>query len=146
MGFAEALSAPEVVWSLVDDGFNVIAFARKGKRSPLRYSRHVVCHEICAPESSLDEATKDLRPLVLSLNAGQDREGLILLPLDDKAVFLCSRLQLDGPWRLAGPVGDCADLTLDKSLQVEAARRAGFAVPDDPTCQIRQMTFSVRRY
>ena len=26
IGFAEALSAPEVTWSLVDDGFKVIAF------------------------------------------------------------------------------------------------------------------------
>ena len=27
VGFAEALAAPEVVWSLVDDGFQVVAFA-----------------------------------------------------------------------------------------------------------------------
>lgn len=130
IGFAEALSAPEVVWSLVDDGFEVIAFARKGKRSPLRYSCYVTCHEICAPESSLEDATSDLCNLLASLGAERVQGTLILLPLDDKAVYLCSKLDLDGEWLLAGPTGNSADLALNKDLQVEAARKAGFAVPD----------------
>jgi predicted ATP-grasp superfamily ATP-dependent carboligase len=129
VGFAEALSAPEVVWSLVDDGFKVIAFARKGRMSPLRYSRHVEIHEICAPESNLEEAKADLRALLVSLGTGEDREGLVLLPLDDKAVYLSSTIELDGGWRLAGPEGGSADLALNKNLQVEAARDAGFNVP-----------------
>ena len=36
IGFAEALSAPEVTWSLVDAGFKVIAFSRRGRRGALR--------------------------------------------------------------------------------------------------------------
>ena len=130
VGFAEALSAPEVVWSLVDDGFKVMAFARRGRVSPLRYSKHVVCHEICAPESSLEESIADLRALLASLRGAGDDEGLILLPLDDKAVYLCNKLQLEDGWHLAGPMGESADLALNKTLQVEAARRAGFAVPN----------------
>ena len=130
VGFAEALSAPEVVWSLVDDGFKVIAFARKGKRSPLRYSRHVVCHEICAPESDLEKAISDLQDLLASLDAGNDHDMRVLLPLDDKAVYICSRVQLGKSWRLAGPSGSNADLALNKNLQIKAALSAGFTVPE----------------
>ena len=130
VGFAEALSAPEVVWSLVDDGFNVIAFARRGRPSPLRYSRHVVCHEICAPESDLQAAISDLHSLLVSLGAQADGTQRLLLPLDDKAVYLCSRVQLEGSWSLVGPHNGNADLALNKYLQTEAARNAGFSVPN----------------
>ena len=130
VGFAEALSAPEVVWSLVDDGFKVIAFARRGRLSPLRYSRHVECHEICAPESSFEESDMELRALLDSLRGKEDHKNLVLLPLDDKSVYLSSRLARDPDWQLAGPAGASAALALDKSLQVDAARRAGFAVPE----------------
>jgi predicted ATP-grasp superfamily ATP-dependent carboligase len=129
VGFAEALSAPEVVWSLVDDGFKVIAFARRGRLSPLRYSRHVICHEISAPEFNLQEAISDLRSLLVSLSAADNGSDLLLLPLDDKAIYLCSKVHLDGNWRLAGPVGDSATLALNKDQQVDAAQSAGFAVP-----------------
>jgi len=88
VGFAEALPAPEVVWSLVGGGFRVIAFARRGRASALRYSRHVVCHDICAPESDLQEALSDMHSLLNSLNAQADGTQLIFFPLDDKAVWL----------------------------------------------------------
>ena len=123
------MAAPEVVWSLVDGGFRVVAFARRGRASALRHSRHVVCHEICAPESDLQAALSDLHSLLNSLSAQADHTPLILFPVDDKAVWLCSRMQLDSRWLLAGPRGACADLALNKSLQVEAARDAGFKVP-----------------
>jgi len=129
VGFAEALSAPEVVWSLVDAGFQVVAFARKGRASALRYSRHVVCHEICAPEKDLQASLSDLHSLMGSLSAQADGTRLILFPLDDKALWLCSKVQLESRWILAGPRGACAELALDKNLQVEAARDAGFNVP-----------------
>ena len=123
------MAAPEVVWSLVDEGFRVIAFARRGRASALRYSRHVVCHEICAPESDLQAALSDMHSLLNSLSAQADGTQLILFPLDDKAVWLCSRIQLESRWLLAGPRGACAELALNKNLQVEAARNAGFNVP-----------------
>lgn len=129
VGFAEAMAAPEVVWSLVDGGFRVIAFARRGRASALRHSRHVVCREICAPELDLQAALSDLHSLLNSVGAQGDDPQPILFPLDDKAVWLCSRMQLDSRWLLAGPRGTCADLALNKNLQVEAARDAGFKVP-----------------
>jgi hypothetical protein len=129
VGFAEAMSAPEVVWSLVDAGFRVVAFARKGRASAIRHSRHVVCHEICAPESDLQLSMAELSSLLDSLNQA-DGAKLIVFPLDDKAVWLCSHLQISSDWILAGPTGACADLALDKNLQVTSARDAGFNVPE----------------
>lgn len=129
VGFAEALSAPEVVWGLVDAGFQVVAFARKGRRSALRYSRHVVCHEIQSPESDLEAALADLHSLLNSLSSQTGGTQRILFPLDDKAVWLCSRADIDSRWLFAGPLGACSELALNKNLQVEAARAAGFNVP-----------------
>jgi predicted ATP-grasp superfamily ATP-dependent carboligase len=125
VGFAEAASAPEVVWSLVDAGFRVAAFARKGRASALRRSRHVRIFEVRSPERDTAGALDDLAALLESLG-GAPR---ILFPLDDTAVWLCSRRDLPGGWTLAGPAGSAATLALNKQLQTEAAGRAGFAVP-----------------
>jgi predicted ATP-grasp superfamily ATP-dependent carboligase len=129
IGFAEAMAAPEVAWSLVDQGFRVIAFARRGRSSALRHSRHVICHEISAPETDLQAALSDMRSLLSSPSLQADGAQLILFPLDDKAVWLCSRMQFDGSWLLAGPRAACADLALNKDLQIKAASDAGFNIP-----------------
>jgi len=129
VGFAEALSAPEVVYSLVDQGFRVIAFSRRGRRSALHHSRHVVCCEITPPEVDLQSTLSDLRSFLVSLNVSTNERRCVLLPLDDNAVWLCSRVQLDSDWILAGPYGDNVDLALDKYVQVQVALDAGFNVP-----------------
>ncbi len=123
------MAAPEVAWSLVDNGFRVIAFARRGRSSALRHSRHVECHEICAPESDVQKSLSELSALLKSLGPQAVDTEPILFPLDDKAVWLCSKLELGGRWLLAGPEGARADLALNKNLQVAAARDAGFNVP-----------------
>jgi predicted glycoside hydrolase/deacetylase ChbG (UPF0249 family) len=129
VGFAEAATAAEVVWSLVDEGFDVIAFARKGRSSALRHSRHVICHNICAPESNLQAALSDLRSLLISVKNNAAGAQRILFPLDDKAVLLCSRVHVGEDWKLAGPDGDHAELALNKYLQIQVAGTAGFNVP-----------------
>jgi hypothetical protein len=129
VGFAEALAAPEVVWSLVDNGFQVIAFARRGRASALRNSRHVECHEICTPEQDLQTALSELQSLISSIGSAANGIPKVLLPLDDKAIWLCSRVQLDNGWLLAGPRGAHAELALNKCLQTQLAQDAGFAVP-----------------
>jgi hypothetical protein len=129
VGFAEALSAPEVVWSLVDDGFHVVAFARRGHLSALRHSRHVVCHEITPPEVDPQEAMSDLTSLLANLGGIPNEACRILFPLDDKAVWLCSALRLDRPWLFAGPQDGAAELALNKDMQFQAASEAGFDVP-----------------
>lgn len=129
VGFAEAMSAPEVVWSLVDAGFQVVAFGRRGRATALRQSHHVVVHEISAPESDIQGALADLQSLMASLGAAANRARRILFPLDDTAVWLCSQAKLEPGWLLAGPAGASADLALHKDLQVAQASAAGFNVP-----------------
>jgi hypothetical protein len=123
------MSAPEVLWSLVDAGYRVVAFARRGRASALRHSRHVKCYEISPPESDLQASISELNSLLHSLRSESEADRLVLLPLDDKAVWVCSRLPPGNGWLLAGPSGSCAELALNKNLQVEAAREAGFNVP-----------------
>ena len=129
IGFAEAMAAPEVTWSLADAGFRVVAFARRGKASALRHSRYVECHEVTAPESDINASLSELSALMSALESKVDGDHLVLFPLDDKAVWLCSKIELKGGWLLAGPRGTRADLALNKYSQVEAARNAGFNVP-----------------
>jgi hypothetical protein len=129
VGFAEASAAPEVVWSLVDEGYDVVAFARRGRASALRHSHHVVCHEVTAPETSLEATLREIQRLLVSLDARQDRARRVLFPLDDTAVWLCSRIQLGHGWLMAGPSGASAELALNKHLQTRLARDAGFKVP-----------------
>src|SRR5262249_1597020 len=128
VGFAEALAAPETVWSLVDGGFKVVAFARRGKSSGLSSSRHVVCHDICPPETDLQQSLAELRALTDSVGA-EDGVQPILLPLDDKAVWLGNQVSLEKNWILAGPRGATAELALNKAVQTRMAIEAGFNVP-----------------
>lgn len=125
VGFAEAASAPEVVWSLVDAGFTVAAFARRGRASALRRSRHVTCFEIGAPETDAPGALSDLASVCMAVGG----ETPILFPLDDTAVWLCSQQELPLGGRLVGPSGATAELALNKWVQIDAAARAGFNVP-----------------
>ena len=135
VGFAEALSAPESVWSLVDAGFQVVAFGRRGRASALRYSRLVECHEVTAPEENLAASLGDLSVLLDSLQNAWPDSRLVYCPLDDKAVWLGSKLTFGSAWISAGPRGLQASLALDKWVQTEMAREAGFNVPDTARVQ-----------
>jgi predicted ATP-grasp superfamily ATP-dependent carboligase len=128
VGFAEALAAPEVVWSLVDSGCKVLAFARKGRHAALRHSRYVEIQEITAPENDSGAALTELASFLES-RRDVTRDHHVLLPLDDVAVWLCSQIPVSSGWIVAGPRGSCAALALNKQLQIEAARAAGFNVP-----------------
>ncbi len=132
IGFAEALSAPEVAWSLVDAGFRVVAFARKGQKAALRHSHHVETMEITPPEKDCTAALADLAG-VLDVCAAGVRS--VLLPLDDASVWLCDRVRPRTEWVVAGPTGDRAELALDKRRQFELAASVGLAVP--PTAIVR---------
>jgi predicted ATP-grasp superfamily ATP-dependent carboligase len=128
VGFAEALSAPEVVWSLVDSGFRVVAFSRKGRRAALRYSRYVSIHEVTPPEADASKSANDLKE-VLAAHRDTPQDKCVLLPLDDTSLWLCNQISPTSGWIMAGACGDCAELALDKGRQIECARTAGFKVP-----------------
>lgn len=127
--FAEALSAPEVAWSLLDAGFNVMSIARRGRGSALRHSRKVVCHEICPPEQDIAQALREMVSVLDSL-ADPNNCPMLLFPLDDTAVWMCSELPLKEGWILVGPGKSSADLALNKQQQTRLACEAGFKVPE----------------
>jgi hypothetical protein len=141
VGFAEALSAPEVVWSLADAGFQVCAFGRKGRRSALRHSKYVTVVDVTAPESDAAAAVREVAALVTSLSDSSNGDQAVLFPLDDAAVWLCDRVAetarggvrgapfgKDPGFALAGPSGKHVAIALDKAVQMETARCAGFNV------------------
>ncbi|HEY4282961.1 MAG TPA: hypothetical protein VGM62_07840 [Chthoniobacterales bacterium] len=142
IGFAEALSAPEVAWSLIDSGYDVVAFTRKGRRAALQHSRHVTTREITAPESNVEASIADLRQLLETFSTHDGTKRHVLFPLDDTAVWLCDRLSLPGSWVLAGPSGLAAEFALDKTLQLEAARAASFHVPPTHMAKTAQDVFN----
>ena len=123
VGLAEALSAPESVWSLQEAGFRVEAFTRAGAKPPLRRLRSVALHPICPPETDADAAVADLRQVI------QATRPAAVLPLDDSAVWLAARAVPGTAAALVGPEGPRLELALDKEAQTAAARAAGFRVP-----------------
>jgi predicted ATP-grasp superfamily ATP-dependent carboligase len=130
VAFAEALAAPEVVWSLVDDGFVVIGVTRRGTATALAHSRWVSLHEIPAPEVDAPSAQRALVELLDGIRRTGGCARHVLLPLDDSALWLCSAAARAAGWVFAGPGNDTAlTLALDKRLQIEAARAAGLRVP-----------------
>jgi predicted ATP-grasp superfamily ATP-dependent carboligase len=130
IGFAEALSSPEVAWSLVDAGFIVAAFSRKGRKPALQRSRYVTIFDITAPEMNSDTAANDLLNLLNRRRANEDATPSILFPLDDVALWLSAQIALPPTWVLAGPDKKSAVLALNKSIQITAAKKAGLSVPE----------------
>ena len=141
VGFAEALSAPEVVWSLADAGFRVCAFGRQGRRSAVRHSRYVTVTDVTAPETDAASTVREVGALMKSLSDSSNGDRALLFPLDDAAVWVCDRVadtardgvsgtlsKKDPGFALAGPSGKHAVIALDKAVQTETARRAGFNV------------------
>ncbi len=128
IGFSEALSAPEVAWSLLAAGCEVVGFARRGRRSALRHSSQVKVHEITPPEKDSTAALADLQQLLKTLPSSAGRR-VLLFPLDDTAVWLCNQVPPAPGWSLVGPSGANTHLALSKTIQVRAAEAAGLHVP-----------------
>jgi predicted ATP-grasp superfamily ATP-dependent carboligase len=123
VAFAEALAAPEVVWSLRDDGFDVTVANRRGRRTALHHSRAVSIVDVTPPEENLAACVEEL--------AREARtRGATLMPVDDAGVAVCARIRVlhDGQL-IIGPTGPQAELALDKRRQLDAASAAGFLVP-----------------
>jgi hypothetical protein len=128
IGFAEALSAPEVAWSLVDHGFNVVAFTRRGRKPALRHSHFVRVFEITPPETDVARTEQDLKDAVSSLRESSS-VPVAVMPLDDQALWLCGRTDVRREALLVGAQGEALDLALDKRKQLELAQSSGFFVP-----------------
>ena len=133
IGFADALAAIESAWCLVDEGFDVHAFARRGSRPALARSSSVSVISITAPEEDAQRSAAELAAAIRAISPAA------ILPLDDHAVWLCDRISPSisprpeqkekGQTVVAGPVGSMASLALDKRQQLLLAEAVGFDVP-----------------
>jgi hypothetical protein len=121
VGFAEALAAIESAFSLLDAGYELVAFTREGKRPALASSRSVRVVPVPAPEDDADGCVAAVQALVAQY------QPVAILPLDDHSVWVCDRLSADAV--VAGPRGDMAHLALDKAIQLALAEKAGLLVP-----------------
>lgn len=130
IGFAEALPAPEVFFSLHDAGHQVSAFVRTGAKTPLitRFP-FLSVHMIPAPETDAPAAIAALQAIMAAPEA-----PAFILPMDDGALWLANQA-LAGDGRIAGAQGAAAAVALNKIEQVAAAQKAGLAVP--PTVVVR---------
>ncbi|HYA40454.1 MAG TPA: hypothetical protein VEF34_04085 [Syntrophobacteraceae bacterium] len=124
IGFGESLSAPEVAWNLLDSGFRVAAFIRRGRRVPLRRLKDLTVVEVTAPEDGARETVDQLLRVVELLRADA------VLPLDDASIWVCEAASSGLGIPVAGSSGTHARLILDKRLQLEAAEVAGFRIPE----------------
>lgn len=140
LGYADALAAPEAVWSLADAGYGLVAFARRGRRASIAHSRYVTLHEVRSPEADGDAAVADLVALLDALRARGGYSRYVLLALDDAAVWVSARASVRAiGWVYAGPTSaDALALALNKRRQTAAAAEAGFDVP--PTLVARSVT------
>lgn len=123
IGFGESLSAPEVAWDLLDHGFQVMAFCRRGSSPPLRRIKAIRLVEVTPPESNAWETVEQIKKVC------QSKGVMILLPTDDASVWLCDRVSSVHDILVAGATGRNARLALDKQMQLEMAEQAGFHIP-----------------
>lgn len=124
IGFGESLSAPEVAWNLLDHGFQVMAFCRRGSSPPLRRIKEIRLIEVTPPEIDTWETVEQIR------KASQLFGARILLPLDDASVWVCDRVSTNHDILVAGATGHNTRLALNKRNQLEAASEAGFNIPE----------------
>ena len=122
IGFAEALAAIEVAWSLQQAGFKVVAFQRAGSRPALRRVHGLETHKVPDPAVDAAATVVSVRKLCDVLTPAA------LLPLDDQALWVCTQMK-DSRVLLASVSGSAADCALDKSIQLDAAAQAGLPVP-----------------
>ena len=129
VGFAEALAAPEVVWSLRDSGFEVTVANRRERRTALHHSRAASILDVTPPE-------QDLAACVGELIGAAEARGAMLMPVDDACVAVCAQIaeQRSAPI-VIGPRGRQAGLALDKRKQIDVAQHSGLLVPPTEVVQ-----------
>ena len=121
LGFAEALPAPEAIFSLRRAGHEVTLVHRRNNGGPV-LGLAGAAHAITPPEQSVERAVSDLGDLLRG--GGFDA----LFAIDDVSLWLANRVDA-GAVAQVHATGRQAEVALDKRLQFEAAERAGLAVP-----------------
>ncbi|MBV9212112.1 MAG: hypothetical protein JOZ25_00510 [Actinobacteria bacterium] len=136
IGFAEAVAAPETAFSLLDAGFDVVAFARSRRTAALSRCKAVRLVDVPSP-------ARDRLGTVTAVTSLVDEvEPDVLLPLDDAALWACDSGGDRVRGLVCGPAGAQVELALDKRVQLEAAAAAGFEVV--PTRALRSIDEVIR--
>ncbi len=121
LGCADALAAPEVVWSLTEAGHEVILVVGEGRPAALEASRLVTHVTVPDPAKGTAAAIAGWEAAVKKYKPD------VAMPLDDGSLWIVDQLEgID----VIGACGKTAELALDKRLQVAAAKAAGMAVPE----------------
>lgn len=129
IGFAESFSAPEVAWSLSTHGFTPLAFARKQSGAALRVSRYSEVFDLTPPEIDAVTTVREVAGKFQQLlEAGITK--LVVLPLDDTTIWICSQIKSDMRLVILGSGGFGSEFALQKELQVKTARATGFNIPE----------------
>ena len=122
IGLASALSAPEVAWSLIDGGFQVVAFDPDPRRCALRHEPLVDLVTVTDPSLDAARAVADVEGLLCELAPAAT------LALDDRSLWVLGAAD-HGPTTRTAPVAPTLDIAFDKAEQLRLARRAGLQVP-----------------
>ncbi|MBM1222509.1 hypothetical protein JQU17_20055 [Ponticoccus sp. SC2-23] len=123
IGFADALPAPEVLFSLRRAGHTVSLFSRAPIGVLTRLSPKAV-HVLPDPAKDAEGAVAGLARLMAAADAPD-----LVMPLDDGGLWLTNAaLGLDR--RIVGATGKQVEIALDKARQITAARAAGLTVPE----------------
>jgi len=124
IGFAQALSAPEVFWSINRADYEIILFSRYGIRTPFHRNSKIKIIDVCPPEKNIAQTLSDFRQAIKNFNPD------VLMPLDDRAIWVCSKLSDLYNIKNVGPTGLRSCYALDKVLQIEKASQHGLnAIP-----------------
>jgi hypothetical protein len=121
IGFAEALAAPEVCFSLRATGAGIVSFCRSEGGAKFARLKFVEYCPVTAPEVDFNRTVEDLESLISRIRPA------LTAPCDDAALFVLSRLSGSGSHCLA-PIGAPCDFAMDKWAQIDVASASGFAV------------------
>jgi hypothetical protein len=117
IGFAEALAAPEVCFSLRATGARIISFCRmESKFAKLNFVEYC---PVTAPEVDFNRTVHDVEGLIDRIRPE------LTAPCDDAALLVLSRVAGSRNQCLA-PVA--CDFAMDKWAQIDVASASGFAV------------------
>ncbi|MCA9278249.1 MAG: hypothetical protein H6815_06280 [Phycisphaeraceae bacterium] len=122
-GYAGALAAPEVVWSLLDAGCRVVCFSNRDIDSVLGYEPNVVIEPVPDVAEGVERVVSALDELI------EKHRPDVLLPMDDLSLFLLGRTH-KALHLLPNAAEGTSAVPLDKRLQLDLAQKAGFQVPE----------------
>jgi hypothetical protein len=121
VGFAEALPAPEVCFSLRTAGVRIVSFCRSNNSSKFARLNFVEYCLVTAPEVDFNRTVSDVENLIRRIRPE------LTIPCDDAALMVLCRASNRPDDSLSLTRAAC-DFAVNKWTQIEAASACGFSV------------------